>query len=65
MFLGTIISGLSPFFMSCHFTKVFVHLSILAAVSNFNVYKLIECDPGNIYLFKANSGNTRKSYKNV
>ena len=26
--------------MSCHFTKIFVHLLVLAAVSNFNVYKL-------------------------
>ena len=26
--------------MSYHFTKIFVHLLVLVAVSNFNVYKL-------------------------
>ena len=46
--------------MSCYFTKIFVHLSVTEAVCYFSVYKLIEWDPANIYLFKANSGNTRK-----
>ena len=32
---------ITAFFMSCHYTKTFVHLSIIAAVSNFNVFKLI------------------------
>ena len=27
---------------------MFIHLFIIAAVSNFNVYKLIGWDPGNI-----------------
>ena len=30
--------GSQSFFMSNHFTKIFVHLSVLAAVSTFNVY---------------------------
>ena len=51
------------FFMSYYFTKIFVHLLVLAAVSNFNVYELIELDPANIYLFKANSTNTKKGVK--
>ena len=46
--------------MSCHFTKTFVHLSIIAVVSNFNVFKLIESDPANTYLFKFNNKNPRK-----
>ena len=41
------------FFMSCPFTKIFVHLLIIAAASNFNVY----CDPANIYRLKINSSN--------
>ena len=28
------------FFMSCHYTKTFVHLLIIAAVSDFNAFKL-------------------------
>ena len=43
------------FFMSCHFTKIFVHLLIISAVSNFNVFKLIGWDPANTYLFKVNT----------
>ena len=58
MFLVTTISDHSPFFRSGHFTKPFVHLLVLAAVSNFNVYK--QWDPANIYLFKTNSRNTWK-----
>ena len=49
--------------MSCLFTKIFVHLFVLAPVSNFNVYKLTERDPANIYLFKVNSRNTTKGVK--
>ena len=47
--------------MSYHFTKIFVHLLIIAAVSNFNGFILIAWDPftfSNIYLFKANSIDT-------
>ena len=40
--------------MNYHFTKIFVHLLIIAAVSNFNVFILIAWDAENIYLFKAN-----------
>ena len=51
--------------MSCNFTKIFVHLLIIAAVSNFNVYKLIGWDPENVYLFKTNSTNTGKRCEKV
>ena len=34
-------------FLSSHSTNMFIHLFIIAAVSNFNVYKLIGWDPGN------------------
>ena len=46
--------------MSCHFTKIFVHLLIVAAVSNFYVFKLIGWDPANTNLFNVNNRNTRK-----
>ena len=46
--------------MSYHFTKIFVHLLIIAAVSNFNVYQLKGWDLANIHMFKANDRNTRK-----
>ena len=46
--------------MSCHFTKIFVYLLVIAAVCYFSVYKLIGWDPENIYLFKFNSKNTKK-----
>ena len=52
--------GSQSFFMSCHFTKIFVNLLIIAAASSFNVFKLIGWGPANIYLFKYNSRNTRK-----
>ena len=48
------------FFMSCHFTKTFVHLLIISAVSNFNVFKLKGWDPANTYLFKVNTNTTKK-----
>ena len=48
------------FLISCYFTKIFVHLSVLAAGCYLSVHKLIRCDPANIYLFKVNSRNTRK-----
>ena len=55
-----VFSDHSHFFMSYHVTKIFVHLSIIAAVSNFNVFKLIGWDPGNTCLFKVNNRNPRK-----
>ena len=51
------------FFMSCHYTKTFVHLLIIAAVSDFNAFKLTGWYPANIFLFKVNSRNTRKRFK--
>ena len=35
---------LKSFFMNSHFTKIFVHLLIISAVGNFNVFKLIGWD---------------------
>ena len=52
-----------PCLMSYYFIKIFVHLSVTAAVCYFSVNKLIEWDAANFYLFKANSENTRKWYE--
>ena len=52
--------GSQFFFMSCHYTKAFVHRLIIAAVNNFNVLKLTGWYPENIYLFKISSRNTTK-----
>ena len=46
--------------MRYYFIKNFVHLSVIAAVCYFSVYKLIGWDSANIYLFKVNRRNTRK-----
>ena len=43
-----------------YFTKIFVHLSVIAAVCYFSVYKLIEWDPANVYFFKVNSRKLEK-----
>ena len=43
MFLGATFSDRRPLY-ELHFTEIFVHLNIIAAVSNFNVYKLIGWD---------------------
>ena len=51
--------------MSCYFTKNFVYLLIIAAVSNFSYFKFIGWDAGNIYLFKFNSRNTRIKMWNI
>ena len=48
------------FFMSCYFTKIFAPLVTTAAINHFNVYKLIGCDSGNIYLFKVNIETLQK-----
>ena len=55
--------GPHPFLKKFYFTKIFVHLPVIAAVYYFRVSKLIKCDPGNICLFKVNSKNTRKRYE--
>ena len=58
MFLGTIISNHS-LFLWVAISLIFLYMClIIAAVSNFNGYKLIG-------LFKANSRNTKKMYENV
>ena len=59
MFFGNNYFGSQSFFISCHFTKIFVHLLIISVVSNLNVFKLIGWGPGNTHLFKVNI-NTRK-----
>ena len=46
--------------ISCYFSKIFVHLLVIAAVCYLNVYKLTGWKPANIYLLKVNSRNTRK-----
>ena len=48
--------------MSCSFTKIFVHQypPVIAALCYFRVYKLIELETANIYLFKFNTKNTKK-----
>ena len=46
--------------MSLYFTKMFVHLSVNAALPYFSFYKLKVWDPANIYLFKFNNRNTKK-----
>ena len=63
MFFRNNYFGSESFFMSCHFTKIFVHLWIVAAVSNFNVFNLIGWDPANTYVSKVNDKNTRKRYE--
>ena len=50
------------FFINFHFTKNFVDLLIIAAVTIFDVFKLIRWDQANTYLFKVNT-NTRKKYE--
>ena len=45
--------------MSCYFTRIFAHLSVMAAVCYFSVNELIAWDPANIYLFKVNNKNTK------
>ena len=44
-----------PFLISCYFTKIFVHLSVIAAVETL--------DPANMWWFQVSSRNTRKSYE--
>ena len=46
--------------MSWYFTKIFVHLSVNAAVCSFSFYKLLGWDPAKLCSFKVNSINTRK-----
>ena len=60
MFFRNSYFGSDSFFMSSHFTKIFTYLSIIAAVSNFNYFKLIGWDTANTYLFRVNDRKTRK-----
>ena len=48
-----------------YFTKIFVHLSAIAAVCYFSVYKLIGWDPANVYLFKVNRRTLEKGVNYV
>ena len=43
-----------------YFTKIFLHLSVIAAACYCSVYKLIGWDTVNLYLLKVTSRNTRK-----
>ena len=60
-FLETTTLDHSPFL--CYISKIFVHLSVIAAPYYFRAYKLIVWAPTNIYLFKFNNRNTRKMYE--
>ena len=40
--------------------KIFVHLSVIAAVCYFSVYKLIGWGAANVYLFKVNNRTLEK-----
>ena len=56
--------GSQPFLMSCYFTRIFVHLPVIAAVCYFfSVHSLIGWDSANTFLFKFNSRSTRKRYE--
>ena len=56
--------GSQSFLMSfSYFSKIFVHLSIIAARCYFSIYQLTGWDPANIKLFKIDSRNTRKICK--
>ena len=60
MFFRNNYFGSKSFFINFHFTKIFVHLLIVAVVSNFKVFKLIGWDPANTDLFKVNNRNSKK-----
>ena len=47
MYLGTTTFE-QPFPLSCYFTKIFEHLSVIATVCYFSVYILIGWDPTNM-----------------
>ena len=40
--------GSQPFIISCYFTAIFVHFSVIAPVCYFRVYKWIGWDSANI-----------------
>ena len=57
MFLRNDYFGSQPFLLSCYFTKIFVHLSVITGVCYFDAYKLVypnfdANNPANTYLFK-------------
>ena len=60
MFFRNNYFGSKSFFINFHFTKIFVHLLIVAVVSNFKVFKLIGWDPANTDLIKVNNRNSKK-----
>ena len=62
-FGGTTTLDSSLFLISCYFNKIFVHLSVIAEVCHFSVYKLIRWDPVNMQWFQMSSRNTRKGYE--
>ena len=48
-----------------YITKIFVHLSVIAAVCYFSVNKLIGWDPENIYLFKVSYRTLEEGVNNM
>ena len=50
--------GSQPFL---YFTKIFVHLSVIAAACYISIYKLTGQNPVNLYLFAVISRSTRKT----
>ena len=62
-FLETTTLDPTPFLWAdISFYEIFAHLSLIATVYYFTVYKLIGWDPAIIYLFNVNSRNTRERY---
>ena len=57
---STLDHSLLSWVFTYYFTKIFVHLSIIAALSYFSVYNLISWIAANIYLFKFNSRTLEK-----
>ena len=62
MFFQERLLWIAAFSYELWFTKIFVHLSEIAAECYFSVYRLIGWDPVNICFFKVNRRNTRKMY---
>ena len=54
-----------PFLMSCYFTRIFVHLSVIAAVCYFSVSKLIRCTLETFTCSKSAAGTLEKGVKYV
>ena len=64
MFFKNNYFGPQPFLMSCYFSKIFVHVSLITAVCYFSIYKLIYhpigWDPENISVFNVSRKSIRK-----